>query len=386
MSQFAITTRIFFGKEGTREAQYALKNAGLNKLVFVVDKSIAGVVAVTRLISDFKEKGFSLVREEFFDASREPTYDLLDSFAEKFKGLEMDAIVAVGGGSVMDEAKGVAILLKNPGKGVDYRGMDKVKMPGVPVVCFPTTAGTGSEVTHTASFIDTQTMTKLGINGKYVAPLFGVLQPELTFSCPPRVTLYSGLDAMVHAIEAVTAKTATALTKMLGSKAFSLLYAHFRAALAQPENYEARENMLLGSYIAGMAMMNAGGGPASGISYPLGVHYNVPHGIAGGIFLSHVFEYNVSCGYAGYEEVYNLLPDADLYLSGKEKSADFVRRFKALYGALGAPETLSLYHVTKSDIEKLAQLIVEQRKGNLDSNPVPFGRGNVVELLRKVVE
>ncbi len=385
MPQFSVTTRICLGKDTTKEASRHMKALALNKPIFIVDKNVQESKAFLRLVNDFEKEEIRVAGIEPVDASSEPTYEFVDMYADSLRKKTFVAIIAVGGGSVMDLAKGVGILLKNPGKAVEYRGMDKVKAQGIPVVCYPTTAGTGSEVTHTASFIDEASKTKLGINGRNVSSLFGVLMPELTFSCPREVTISSGLDAMLHAIEAASARTASAVTIMLGSHAFSLLYKNFRNVLREPDNYAAREGMLLGSYYAGVAMMNAGGGPASGISYPLGVHYKIPHGLAGGIFLPHIFEYNVSRGYSGYVEVYDHLPDSDASLKTADKSRDFVVKFRKFYNDIGAPKRLLGYGITKTDIGKLVNLTMEQRFDNLELNPLPFGRNELAHLLEKVI-
>lgn len=385
MSSFSINTKIFFGKNSTNEVFSFLSSINLNKLAFVIDSNLREVVAFNNLIEEFESIGKGIYRVEYIDANEEPTYDYLDQVAEKFRDEVPDVLLGVGGGTILDLTKGIGILLKNPGKAIEYRGMDLVKKIGVPVVCYPSTAGTGSEVTHTASFIDAKSKTKLGINGRNVAPICGVIYPELTFTCPKKVTMGSGLDAMLHAIEAVSARTATPLTSMLGSKAFSILYSNFRKVISEPNNYNAREGMLLGSYYAGIAMMNAGGGPASGISYPLGVHYGVPHGIAGGIFLPHVFDYNVNNEYLGYAEVYDQLPDAEHNLDIKEKSIDFLKKVDLLYSDICVPKKLSDWGWHDIDSDILTNLTIEQRKANLDLNPVAFGRLQTYELINKIV-
>jgi len=385
MSSFTINTKIFFGKNSTKEIFSFLSSINLNKLAFVVDSNLREVVAFNNLIKEFEIIGKRIHRVEYIDAGEEPTYDYLDQVTEEFRGEVPDVLLGVGGGTILDLTKGIGILLKNPGKAIDYRGIDLVKKTGVPVVCYPSTAGTGSEVTLTASFIDAKSKTKLGINGHNVAPICGVIYPELTFSCPKKVTIGSGLDAMLHAIEAVSARNATPLTSMLGSKAFSILYSNFRKVISEPNNYNAREGMLFGSYYAGIAMMNAGGGPASGISYPLGVYYGVPHGIAGGIFLPHVFEYNVNNEYLGYAEVYDQLPDAEPHLDIKEKSVDFLKKIDLLYSDICVPKRLSDWGWHDIDSDILTNLTIEQRKANLDLNPVAFGKLQAYELINKVV-
>ncbi len=385
MSSFSINTKIFFGKNSTDDINKYLDSLGIKKLQLIIDKSLKNSETLNLLIEQYKQYGKMVINPAYIDATKEPTYDYLDSLVELFRDDNFEVIIGIGGGTILDIAKGIGILLKNPGKAIDYRGMDLVTNKGIPVICYPSTAGTGTEVTHTASFIDEESQTKLGINGRYVAPLCGVLYPELTFSCPSRVTIGAGLDAMLHAIEAVTARTATKISSMFGCKAFSLLYKNFPTVLSEPQNYEAREEMLLGGYYAGIAMMNAGGGPASGISYPLGVHYGVPHGIAGGIFLPHVFEYNIMNGYTGYDAIYNGLYDADYRLSVEEKNIDFLKKFKTLYARIGAPGRLYEWRHNKINSEKLTHLTLEQRKENLKLNPVKFEEKQVLEMIRKIL-
>jgi len=385
MSRIFIDSKVFFGKDAIKESVKAAKDFAINKLVFCVDNKLKENKELLNLLLSFEKDDFKVLKIVLFNASEEPTYDILDNFTENFRGLNIDAIVAVGGGSVLDIAKGVGILLKNPGKGIDYKGMNKVKNPGVPVICVPTTAGTGSETTHTASFIDAKLGVKLGINGKHVLPLFGILLPELTYSCPKNVKIHSGLDAMLHALEAATAKTANEISIIIGCEAFAMLYHNLPKVINNVNDFNCHNRMLLGSYIAGVAMMNAGGGPASGISYPLGVHYNVPHGIAGGIFLPYVIEYNVLHGYNGYVEIYDRLFDCNYSLSDKEKSLDFVKKLKALYKELLIQRDLSEYGVEEKDIEILTRLTIEQRKANLDLNPIPFGESETKDLISKVV-
>jgi alcohol dehydrogenase class IV len=299
------------------------------------------------------------------------------------RGEKPDAIIAIGGGSVIDLAKGIAVLLSNPGRGIEYRGMHKVKNAAVPLIAYPTTAGTGTEVTWTASFTDEDEGKKLGINGNNVAPLCGVLAPELVASAPRSVALSSGLDTLVHAIEAVTARTATPITAAMGAQAFAMMFEALPRCLAPDAALAAWERAQLAAYIAGVAMMNAGGGPASGISYPLGVYYHVPHGFAGGIFLPGVFAFNVARGYHGYNCVYDLLPDADTRLGADRKAEEFVLVFREFYASVGGPEDLRPWGCTGDRaIEKLTELTITQRKENLDLNPVPFGRPDVAELLR----
>lgn len=352
----------------------------------VIDSALEGSSVLDEILSSYETEANRIVLPtKLIKLSGEPTYRLLDSYANELRARSPDLILAIGGGSVMDVAKGIAVLLNNPGNAIDYRGMHKVSEQSVPVVAYPTTAGTGSEVTWTASFIDEKDGKKLGINGQNVTPLCGVLEPRLVNQCPRAVALSAGLDTMVHAIEAVTANTATQITRYLGSYAFSLVYEFLPIALENKENLEAWRQVQLGAYLAGVAMMNAGGGPASGISYPLGVHYKVPHGFAGGVLLPGVFAMNVEKGYEGYSQVYDALCDARPFETKSEKSQQFVENFKIFYQKIGGPKNLMQWGCEGSKaINKLTQLTLEQRMENLLLNPVLFNEADVKKLLQMV--
>lgn len=348
------------GAARTVPARLATDRAGL-----VVDSAVAAGRPFAELRAAWAAEGFEPVVTFEGRAGAEPDYDYLDEVAARLRTDPVETIVAVGGGSTLDLGKGVGILLRNPGRGIDYRGVDLVREPGVPVICIPTTAGSGSEATATASFIDKASQTKLGINGRNVACELAILDPNLLVGSPSSVTIGSGLDALVHAIEAVTARGATEVSRTLGREAVRLLFAALPRSVSEPDDVDARRDSLLGAHLAGLAMQNAAGGPASGVSYPLGVHYGVPHGFAGGVLLPHVVRSNVSAGYEGYA-----------YLG-----EDFARDLFALYRAIGAPLELSAFGVTRADLPRLVELTLTERVQNLELNPVPFGAPEVTTLL-----
>ncbi len=385
MSEFSINTKVFFGQDAYSSLYAFLKESDYHTFIAIIDDAILNREAVQTVLSLYKEHGYLLQAVCPFAVQEEPTYDQLDAFVDLLSYKTSDFIVAIGGGSVIDLAKGVGVLLKNSGKGIDYRGMHKVMNPGVPVIAYPSTAGTGSEVTWTAAFIDTIENKKLGINGQYVAPLCGVLDPRLVATCPRHIVVSSGLDAMVHAAEAVTATTATDMTKLIGVKAFAMIYQYLPICLNYSDNLQAWSKLQLAAYLAGVALMNAGGGPASAVSYPLGVHYKVPHGIAGGIFLRGVFEINTTKGYLGYASIYDELFDANHSLNEKEKTVDFINKFNQFYDRLNAPRDLKAWRCegrgARADIVRLT---MEQRLQNIKLNPVHFTEEDVQILLENV--
>lgn len=386
VQHLSIETNTYWGLDACLTLPARLAAYGFKRPSLVIDGAVAALPSTATLLEAWQREGLRLVQSYAVRVAHEPDYEYLDVVTEEFRATETDVVIGVGGGSAMDLAKGIGLLLRNPGRGLRYRGMDRVVHPGVAVVLLPTTAGSGSEVTASASFIDPQTKTKLGINGRHVGAFLVILDPALLVSAPASVTIGSGLDALVHAMEAVTTKTAHAVSRLFGVEAVRLLFAALPRAVAEPVNLDARAMTLLGSHYAGIAMRNAGGGPASGISYPLGVHYQVPHGFAGGILLPHVVSFNVAHGYtAGYAQLYGRLDGASAATSDDAtKAAAFRDAFWQMYRAIGTPVGLGQWGVDRGAVASLADLTMQQRQGNLDANPVPFGRDDVCALLEAV--
>jgi alcohol dehydrogenase class IV len=385
MHFFELPSRLYFGRNARLDFLPVLFARGLRRVVVVADENVLRQEQCKQFVeSEIPAAGLSVVETFAARSGAEPTYDYLDQSAAKLKGLPFDVIFAVGGGSTLDLAKGLGIVLKNGGRGLDYRGMDRVPAAGFPVVLFPTTAGTGSEVTKTASFIDDADKKKLGINGRHVDAWAGVLDPAFTAACPPGPTLAAGLDALVHCLESFTATTASVLSRDAASLAFPKLFNHLPRVMKNPADLDAREQMMLGAYWAGVAMWNAaGGGPASGISYPLGVLNGVPHGFAGGLLLPHVIRMNVSRGYLGYAPLYRLIDGAKA-LDDKAASAAFSEAFFALYDVVAAPKNFGRWGVDKNAVPALIEDTMKNRAANLTHNPVPCDRTDVETLLYAV--
>lgn len=379
-----IFCRSTLGANSTLRIPQRLAALGLQRVGVVIDKTVARQAHAQAVLEQWKAAGLNITHQFEARTGQEPDYDYLDLVATEFRSKSPGAIVGIGGGSTLDLAKGVAILMRNAGPGIAYRGMDLVPTPGLPLVVVPTVAGSGSEVSHTASFIDRKTQTKLGINGKNVAALFAVLDPVLLAACPASVTMGSALDAMVHATEACTATTANAVSALFGAEAMRLLFNALPAALTNPADLAALEDLLLASTLAGLAMAHAAGGPASGISYPLGVHFGMAHGFAGGLLLPHIVAVNVGKGYtAGYADMYDRmqLGGSGGSLTAQEKANAFKLSLLGLYRQIGAPIDLLRWKVGAESIQLLTDLTLAQRKANLELNPVPFERQAVAHVL-----
>ena len=291
---FQLDNRLMYGAGRSRELAAFLRERGFGRVLVAVDAGVARHSSYYREILEIVAPAAQTTVTTLRD-TEEPDYDYLDEVAARLRQLQRpDLLIAIGGGSCLDMGKALAVLLSNPGKGIDYRGFDQVRVPGVPTLLIPTTAGTGSEVTINAVFTDKREMRKLGINGRYLSATWALLDAEWTLSCPSAAAVSAGMDAMVHTLESFMCRQHNALTRVFSREAFRLLYRDLPCLLEEPGNIERRQNLLLGAYLAGAALFNSGSGIAGAFSYPLGVNYKIPHGICGAVFVASVVEYNAA--------------------------------------------------------------------------------------------
>jgi len=378
--EFEIRTHVMYGEGKAAGLGDLLKAESFTNAAVIVDAAMTDNQYVKSALSGITSAKVSV----FENPVAEPTYDFLDEFRKKFSGKHFDCVIGIGGGSTLDLAKGMATLLVNEGPAITYRGFPKLAVRPLPVIALPTTAGTGSEVTYNAVFTDSKEKRKMGINSKYNYPLHAVLDPLLTLSCPEKVTVSSGMDAMVHTLESFVSRNATIYSRMFSRQAFALLYGNLLKVLDEPGNVETRGRILLGSHFAGAALMNSGAGPAGAMSYPLGAVYKVPHGIAGAVFINKIVRFNVKHGYTEYEQLYDLLDGADASLSPQEKSAEFSKKIDELCAKLKVPQKLTTFGLTAKDIDFLNEQIFTGLKGAIDQNPVPMQREDMRIILEKM--
>lgn len=368
---FQLQTQMFYGIGYSRKLGQFLGERNFQHVVVLVDEGVAKGSPYYVEIEEIMKKSVRELHAVVLRGTEEPDYDYLDEIAEQVRKINnVEVIVGIGGGSCLDTAKAVAVLKTNPGKGIEYRGFDKVLHPGVPTIAIPTTAGTGSEVTINAVFIDKAEKKKLGINGLYLNATFGILDAEWTMSCSLNVAVSSGMDALTHSLESFMCNKANPLTRTFSREAFRLLHSALPFLIDDPSNKEMRQKLLLASYLAGAALFNSGSGIAGAFSYPLGVHFKIPHGLCGAVFLASVAEFNVKRGYTEYSELYDAIePDSSLTTS--QKSEKFVQAVNGLSEKLRVPRYLDQWGITKENAEDVARLLLPLQ-GAFDQNPVPF--------------
>jgi alcohol dehydrogenase class IV len=359
------------------------KKLGATKVLIVTDQGVAAAGMVELVEKPLKEAGLKV---GVYDKSvpEPPMASVLEAakFAEKGK---YDCIVAFGGGSAMDTAKMVAIL---PGTGKtveDFVGIDIVEKKGLPVIAIPTTAGTGSEVTKVAIFANEKLNVKQGVSSPFLVPDVALVDPKLTVSCPPRVSAASGIDALIHNIEAYTSVNATPLTDMYALEGIKLIARSIRTAVYQGTNMEARFDMALGALYGGISFGNAGVTAVHALSYPIGGRFHVPHGDANTLMLPWVMQYNML---GSLERFANIAVAMGLDIEGytpREAAQMAVEEMRLLADDLDLPLYLSDVNIPSSAIEDLADGAMGQTR-LLVNNPRTLTRDDVVAIYHACAE
>lgn len=263
-----------------------------------------------------------------------------------------DVIVALGGGSPLDAAKGISLLLGNPGVITDYEFKQPEKA-GPPIIAIPTTAGTGSEITRFTVITDTERTVKMLLQGPTLIPAVSILDPELTYSVPPDFTAATGMDALTHAAEAYLSTLSTPLTDIHALAAIRLIGRGLIPATLNGNNTEARERMLLGQMEAGYAFGNASVGLVHAMSRPLGAHFGVPHGKANALLLAPVMAYNRPAAPERFARMAEALGRNVTGLSLRDAGLAAVDALSTLFAETGLPARLSDYGVSEADLDKL---------------------------------
>jgi alcohol dehydrogenase len=361
-----------------------LKERGYSQPAFLVDEGFARSPLWLEVEKSLRAEFGAALRVELNPGAAEPTYDGLRAQLAKFRGKTQDVLVGVGGGSCMDTAKAVAALVTNPGDPLEYRGFDKLRVPGVPVILIPTTAGTGSEASFNASFVDSASNRKMGVNGRHMFATYAILDPETTLSCPYKPALSAGIDALVHTLEGFVCNGRNEMSSMLARQAFKLLVNALPSLKNDPQNLDKRLDLLLGAYLGGVIQMNSGSGVAAAISYPLSVYYRVPHGIGGGIFAVEMVRFNIDAGFYEYAE---LAPLIGLPATGspRDRSLAVLAHLRGLWELLGVPRDLKDFGITADKYDHVMQIMQTQQPG-FDQNPVPFTvAGHLPEFIKPFV-
>ncbi|MBP3240907.1 MAG: iron-containing alcohol dehydrogenase [Oribacterium sp.] len=287
---FSIPQNVVFG-EGSlkRLPELAGKTGGKNAYI-ISGPHLRKIGMVDKCEDDLRKAGIEA--EAFTETEGNPSTDTVKKAADGYKECGADFIVAIGGGSPLDVAKAVAVVVSNGGEITDYEGAGKVRVKPVNMIAIPTTAGTGSEVTAFSVITDHSRNYKLTVGSSYLIPEYAILDPELIYSVPKNTAAACGVDALVHALEAYISLAASPFSDMFALKALELISANISTYVADRADTDAASAMLLGSLFAGIAFSHAKLGDVHAMSHPVSAYFDVPHGVANAILLPTVVEFN----------------------------------------------------------------------------------------------
>ncbi len=366
MEKYILTETSYFGRGCRTELPEIIKDRNFRRVLLVTDQSLidAGVVSKVTTILDQAKIKFKV----FSDVEPNPTINNVLAGINICKEFEADVILAVGGGSPMDTAKGISIVMTNPDRAdiVSLNGLSNTLNPGLPLICVPTTHGTASEVTINYVITDPDRKIKMVCVDPHDLPIVAVVDSELMETMPKSLASSTGMDALTHAIEGYIAKGKTTMSQMMSMKAIELIFENLASAV-NDKDAKAIENMALAQYIAGMAFSNCGLGIVHSMAHQLGAVYNTPHGLANTLLLPTVMRFNGEVCANDFREILCHIgrPDAK-DLNDQDVINTFVWKIEELSKAIGINQTIKDVGCREEDLEMLADKAMEDpcRPGN----------------------
>lgn len=380
MANFQIARRIVFGPGVASEAAGEVRRLGGGKVLVVTDPGVIRAGIAGRIINQLTGAG---IKVDVFDQTEaEPRIEVGDKCLSMARGLGSDVIVGIGGGSSLDVAKVAAALFYSDGQVRDFLGVDLIRREGIPMVAIPTTAGTGSETTGVAIMTDEKAELKIGVASPFIFPHLAVVDPELTISLPPVITAYTGVDALIHAVEAYHSANANAISDALALKAISLIAQSLKGCYTNGSDITSRSLMSEGSLLAGMAFASAGVGAVHAFSYPLGARYHMAHGLSNALMFSPVFRFNMISSPERTREIGRAFGLCLEGLNDTESGIATAEAFEGFLSELGIPGTLKEGGVEEKDLPEMALAVLEIKR-LLNNNPRPVNYGDALAIYRE---
>jgi len=358
-------TALEFGWGSLAKLPGIVRELGGGTVLVVGDPGVARAGLVDRVVSTLAAA--DIPAWTFTDVESDPAVDSVEAGTLLGKRNGCDAVVGIGGGSALDTAKAIGLMLTNDGSIRDYVGIGKVKSPPMPVVAIPTTAGTGSELTIWSVLTDKQNHRKISVGSVLNCPRVGLLDPELTVSLPPPMTAATGMDALTHAVESYVNTASHPFSEAAAEKAIALIGKSLRSAVAHGSNAEARADMLVASSLAGMAFNSTRLGYVHAFALPLGSKFGLPHGLVNAIMLPVVMRYNLPGNLEAFARIAALLGEKVEHLRLRDAAARAVVAVEELKADIGITATLADFGV---DEARFDEVIAEAYlSGNCAVNP-----------------
>ena len=377
-----VAPEILFGCDAIEAVSAYIQNLGGSRVLLVSDRGLENMGWTDRLEKILTKSDVSFTT--YYDTSPNPRDYEVKAGLEVYIDNACDMIVALGGGSPIDCAKGIGILVSNGGRVRDYEGADNIPVPIPPIICIPTTSGSSADVSQFAIIVDSDESYKMAIVSKSIVPDVSLLDPSLTVTMSPELTAESGLDALTHAFESYVSNAASPMTDLNASQAMRYIREYLPRAVEEPKNLEARAAMMLGSMQAGLAFSNASLGLVHAMAHALGGYLDLPHGLCNALLLEHVVQFNFPAARKRYRSAAEAFVGREL--RNKPDDAVLEILLDELQGfrrTLNIPDRLTPGIVSRSKLAKLAQKTLDDPC--LVTNPVEPDLEDVLELYEKII-
>ncbi len=359
INRFILNEVSYFGPGARKNLPEIIGRLDARKALVVTDPGLIKF-GVTALVTDVLD-GAGIAYEVFSDVKPNPTVTNVRQGIDAYHKSGADFMIAVGGGSAIDTAKAIGIVVNNPEFAdiVSLEGCAPTKHKSVPVIALPTTAGTAAETTINYVIIDEAKQKKMVCVDPNDIPAVAVIDSELMYSLPRSLTAATGMDALTHAIEGYITKGAWAMSDMFEIEAIRMIARHLPVAVEHPSDVEARDGMAVAQYIAGMAFSNVGLGLVHGMAHPMGSLFDVPHGVANALLLPTVMEYNMPACLDKYPEIARAMGVDTDGMTREEASQAACRAVRDLAVRVGIPQHLTELGITKDDIPTLSRQAID---------------------------
>jgi alcohol dehydrogenase class IV len=362
-----------------------LARLGIARPLVVTDPYIAGCGILDRATALLDAAGMPW--SVFSDTVADPTTTVIEAGVAVLRAGDFDSLVAIGGGSSIDTAKGMSVLFANGGQMRDYKVPNEIPRGGPPLVAIPTTAGTGSEVTRFTVINDVETDEKMLIAGLACCPTAAIVDYELTLTMPLRLTADTGIDSLTHAIEAYVSRRANPYADGMAKNAMGLIARNIRTACAEPDNLAAREAMMLGATTAGMAFSNASVALVHGMSRPIGAFFHVPHGLSNAMLLPEITRFSAPAALDRYADCARAMGVAEEGEGSQAAVARLLDELQRLNADLQVPSPRA-YGIERARYDELLPVMASQAlgSGSPANNPRVPSQEEIIDLYRRVYE
>ena len=377
-----IPGKVIAGVDSIESLKDIIKNEKVEKALIITDKGVWNAGLVEKPIEILKSCGCNI--EVINNTPPEPEVSQIEEIFKSVKSMECKMIIGIGGGSSMDTAKIISVLMTNDSSIREILGTDRIKNKGIPTLMIPTTAGTGAEATPNAIVLVPEEKLKVGIVSSKLIPDYVILDPSLTVKLPPAITANTGMDALIHAMECYISLKANPFSDTFALRAIKLISGSIRRAYNSGEDMDARHDMLIGSFYGGVCMAASGTAAVHALSYPLGSMYRIPHGLSNAILLPYVMEFNMDAAIEKYRDMAIAMGIDVNGLSSEQAAQKMVESLYDLTRDLNIKSPLKEMNISERELDEIVESASKVTR-LLDNNPKKLSSEDIKMIYKKIL-